>query len=432
MSTLFRFLDFCRERLNLQSGRFSGAAGRRAEKRSRKSLSNKVLRIEGLEERQLLAVTAGLERTDYSALVAATGGDQLILIRDDSTNDIPLDASYERVAEDIRRINAYFDDPAYSKVKTKDYVVFFSGGVDVENNRYRYYADMVKFYATVTTELNIVPENIFILYSDGTDPAVDREDYQNSDVTFATDHGTAVYSATQTNLSEVMDILSEKMDADSHLLFNVYDHGAGTNPDDDPVGYATNYRDFVWGWSGSGTEELLLGETVATEVFKIQEGYVTCVFAECFSGGILDDIYVVSAGELNPRYTGSAHFFGMAGANHYEETWTGTAPDGSYRGFAQAFVSSLSAEGGGLLNTQESYDYSFLNNPYSAIDEEYAPNEGVYSRDEEGKHTAVEHPWAMGESFDIFGFVVDETPDYALSYVVTTLDDVVDADFTMK
>ena len=54
MSTLFRFLDFCRERLNLQSGRFSGAAGRRAEKRSRKSLSNKVLRIEGLEERQLL------------------------------------------------------------------------------------------------------------------------------------------------------------------------------------------------------------------------------------------------------------------------------------------------------------------------------------------------------------------------------------------
>ena len=428
MSTLFRFLDFCRERLNLQSGLFSGAAGRRAEKRSRKSLSNKVLRIEGLEERQLLAVTAGLEQTDYSALVAATGGDQLILIRDDSANDIPLDASYERVAEDIRRINAYFDDPAYSKVKTKDYVVFFSGGVDVENNRYRYYADMVKFYATVTTELNIVPENIFILYSDGTDPAVDREDYQNSDVTFATDHGTAVYSATQTNLSEVMDILSEKMDADSHLLFNVYDHGAGTNPDDDPVGYATNYRDFVWGWSGSGTGELLLGETVATEVFKIQEGYVTCVFAECFSGGILDDIYVVSAGELNPRYTGSAHFFGMAGANHYEETWTGAAPDGSYRGFAQAFVSSLSAEGGGLLNTQESYDYSFLNNPYSAIDEEYAPNEGVYSRDEEGKHTAVEHPWAMGESFDIFGFVVDETPDYALSYVVTTLDDVVDAD----
>ena len=427
MNTLFRFLDICRERLNLQSGRFSGGAfGRRSGKQSGKSLSKKVLRIEGLEERQLLAVTAGMEQIDASGLIAPTGDEQLILIRDDSTNAVPSDASYERVAEDIRRINAYFDDPAYTKVKTKDYAVFFSGGVDVANNRYRYYANMVKFYATVTVELNIVPENIIILYADGTDPAVDREDYQNSDMAFATDHGTAVYSAKQANLSEVMDILAEKMDPDSHLLFNVYDHGAGATPDDDPEGYATNYRDFVWGWSGNGAQELLLGETVATEVFKVQEGYVTCVFSECFSGGILDDIYVVSTKELNPRYTGNAHFFGMAGANHYEETWTGTMLDGSYRGAALAFVSSLSADGGGLLTTWESYEYTFANNPYSAKDEEYAPNEGVYSRDEEGVHTAVEHPWAMGESFDIFGYVLDETPDYSLTYVVTTLDDVVD------
>ena len=422
MNMLSRFLDLFRERLNIQCGRFSdGAFGRCTGKRPRNSLSKKILRIEGLEERQLLAVTAGMEQIDDSALISTTEGEQLTLIRDDSTNGIPSDTSYERVAEDIRRINAYFDDPAYTKTKTKDYVVFFSGGVDVENNRYRYYANMVKFYATVTAELNIVPENIFILYADGTDPAVDREDYQNSDMTFATDRGTAVYTATLANLTEVMDVVAGKMDGDSHLLFNVYDHGHGITPKDDPEGYATNYKDYVWGWSGSGRSELLLGEEVASEVFKVQEGYVTCVFSECFSGGILDDIYVVSAGELNPRYTGNAHFFGMAGSNHYEETLTGTALDGSYRGAAQAFVSSLSAEGGGLLNTLDCYDYTVANNPYSAKDEEYAPNEGVYT-------SGQEHPWAMGESFNIFGYVPNETPDYLLTYVVTTLDDVVDPD----
>ena len=428
MSTLFRFFDFCRERLNLQSGLFSGAAGRRAEKRSRKSLSNKVLRIEGLEERQLLAVTAGLERTDYSALVAATGGDELIAIRGDMSNGIPSEAAYEKVDADLARINAYFDDPSYTKSKTKDYAVFFSGGIDPLNNGYRYYADMVAFYATVTVELNIAPENIIILYADGTDPAVDREDYQNSDMSFAVDHGTAVYSATLANLSEAMDLISSKMDGESHLLVNTFDHGSGVTPDDDPTGYATNYRDYLCGWSGNGPSEYLLGAEVAEQIFKVQEGYVTCVFAECFSGGILDDVYVVSTGELNPVYTGDAHFFGMAATNHYEESWTRSELDGSYRGFAQAFLSSISVDGGALLNTQKSYDYAVANNPYSAIDEEYAPNEGVYSRDEDGNHTAVEHPWAMGESFNIFGYVPAESSPYSLTYVVTTLDDVVDAD----
>ena len=68
------------------------------------------------------------------------------MIREDSTNDVPSKTAYERAATEIRQIDAYFDDPGYSKAKTKDDAVFFSGGGEPSQNGFRYYANMVKFY----------------------------------------------------------------------------------------------------------------------------------------------------------------------------------------------------------------------------------------------------------------------------------------------
>ena len=434
MNKLFRFLDLCREGMSRQYGRLSGwGMSRSAEKRTRNSLSSSILRIEGLEERQLLAVTAGIEVLGNSVLacsglndqtspvsLTAVGDGQFGIVGGFASEATPSPAAYARVEEKLGVISDYFNDPLYTQTRTKDYAVFFAGGVNILNHGYRYYANVVNFYCTLTTELNIAPENIYILYADGTDPAIDREDGQNSDMTFATDHGTSVYSATMANLTEVMDTISSSMDAESHLLFFGYDHGSGVTPFDDPEGYATNYEDYICGWGGN---EDLLGADVAEQIFKVQEGYVTCVFSECFSGGMLDDIFTVSTGELNEAYTGNAHFYGMAAANHYEESWTRWDDSGAYYGFAQAFVSSLNPEEGGLLNTEECYAYTIANTPFVPQDEQYNKNEGIYSVDPDDPtvHTAFEHPWDMGESFDIFGFV----PVYTAEYVVTTLDDVI-------
>ena len=210
MNKLFRFLDICREGLSRRNDRLlQGTARRRPEKRYRKFLHSTVLRIEGLEERQLLAIMAGAEFPEYDA-PAQTGENiyEVIIGGFDTTDAPPPAAAYEVVATNIAQINAYFADEAYVPVKTKDYILYFSGGVNPDNNGYRYYANMVDFYCTVTTELGIVPENIFILYADGTDPAVDREDGFNSDMSFATVQQMNVYSATMANLTEAMDIIS--------------------------------------------------------------------------------------------------------------------------------------------------------------------------------------------------------------------------------
>ena len=377
-------------------------------------MANRKLSLESLEDRTLLAVTAGLDVSAYDPMICtewaeiqvppvlATNSDILETNSKMSFNAAETsDATdYERVADEIEKINSYFNNPSYVQTATKDYALYFAGGVSFYSNHYRYYANMVDFYYTLTTELAIAPENIYILYADGTDSGADREDDQNSDMTFATNYGTEVYSATSANLSAVMDTISALMDEESHFLFFSFDHGSGITPEDSSD-YATDCDDYLCGWEDS---ELIIGADVAEQIFKVQEGYVTCVFSECFAGGILDDIYTVSTGDLNEVYTGNAHFYGMAATNHYEPSYSD--------GYAKAFVSAISPKEGRLLDTEEVFAYAKANDPYAAQYETYAPNEGVYTDDE--------HPWGMGESFDIFGFVS------VYQYIVTTTDDVVD------
>ena len=244
-------------------------------------MTNRKLSLESLEDRTLLAVTAGgmielavdLGVQDWTNQVSAPENESPVAVSADSISKISAtsgsqskvyDTAYERIDEKINTIHAYFNDPAYTRTETNNYALYFAGGGDDYNNDYSFYSNVVNFYCTLTTEFNIVPDHIWILYADGTDPGVDRQDGQNSDMTFATNYGTEVYSATRANLTAVMDVISAKMDADSHLFIYGEDHGSGE--EGDPY----DYYDYICGWGGFS--EYLSGADVAEQVFKVQEG----------------------------------------------------------------------------------------------------------------------------------------------------------------
>ena len=309
-----------------------------------------------------------------------------------------------------------------------DYALLFVGGGNAENNVDEFYVTLRDYYYDLVEDFSLDPAKIYILYADGNVDGTSKNRLPSnsarpttSDMSFATSTGAHILSATGANLTSTLAEIASLMTADSHLFFYTEDHGDGRK------NRPSNYDDYLWGWNylyDSNNElisELIDGITVRDALFQIQEGYVTCVFTQCFSGGILDDIFDLStydpstgACSVSSAYTGSAHFAGGASANHYEPSqyrMKGTA----YIGYPQTFAEAMRQYSTGV----EAFAYTEQNEPFSAKvilkrPEDYAPNQGNYN-------VTAEHPWHVGEAFPIFTTSVgqiaptinshEETPD---------------------
>ena len=265
-----------------------------------------------------------------------------------------------------------------------NYAVIFMGGYNQPNNAVRYYQTLEEIYDILLTNFSLSADNVYILFGNG-ERMQTLVGYDNSNVVCDLSFVTNLYRASETNLTSVLGNLAGKMTDSSHLLFYTYDHGDGVEnaPND--------YNDYLCAWGGK-----IAGSKVAEALFQIQAGYVTCAFGQCFSGGVLDDIFDPQTGEVVGSYGGSAHFAGMAAANHYEVSWTSVA-DNRPRGVIQEFNAALlSVEG---LDTISVFERAIDRAPF--IDRgQWERNKGTW------KNGSVEHPWYAGESFSIF--LVDE------------------------
>ena len=114
--------------------------------------------------------------------------------------------------------------------QSENYAVLFSGGINQKNNHKRYYDATRDLYETLTDEtgLNIDPDNIFVLFGDGTNTAVDRSDGKNSNMSYATN----VLAATPANLQTTLtSTVANLIDSNDNFLFWSFDHGDGKHPD---------------------------------------------------------------------------------------------------------------------------------------------------------------------------------------------------------
>ncbi|MBR5626751.1 MAG: hypothetical protein IKW74_03920, partial [Thermoguttaceae bacterium] len=302
-----------------------------------------------------------------------------------------------QVERNFSRLDEYFSVQANATGNTNDYAVLFVGGSDASNNRYDYYSSLVKFYTELTTDIGLDPENIYILYADGDTTGeslncIRKGTYLNGDMSFATGLGTSVYAAKRQQLDNVMAEVASKMTNKSHLVFYTSDHGFGTDND------TTNYNDRLCGWG-----EYINGANIRDAIYQISHGYVTSVFGQCYSGGILDDIFDPKTGEQitsytnssgkDVTYTGTAHFAGCAATNHYEPSWTNIASDGTCNGdFLTGFINGILIK----KTTTDLFQYTVDNDPFHCTTETYERNGGTFH------DHGVEHPWYAGETFNVF------------------------------
>ncbi|MFO0930649.1 MAG: C13 family peptidase [Gemmataceae bacterium] len=241
-----------------------------------------------------------------------------------------------------------------------NFAVLFSGGVSVSKNYDRYYNNIKGMYQVLTGELNVRPENIYVIIADGTDSAADRPGNINSDLSFAA--GAHVLSATKAHLLDTLGTLAGQVDDTDHFFFYSFDHGSGsvnasmTTGEEELCGWGENIRD----------------DELAPALLNIHAKHSTYVFTQCFAGGMLDNLMALPAGS-----------FGAAATNHYEYSWGD--------GFAAAYLAALR---NGWRYTQSVFNQAKANDPY-AITTTYTDNGGTWTDNKE-------HPWMTGDNFPIF------------------------------
>jgi hypothetical protein len=189
----------------------------------------------------------------------------------------------------------------------ENYVVMFSGGGDAAGNMPTFILNFELIYSSLVEKYGIPEDHIYVLYADGTDSGIDMvtEDnkHYNTDVeSFCP--GASIYAATEQNLRTVMKRISELTDSNDHLLVYTFDHGAdsaGSNS-------ASHGGEVICPWNPTSSDDYIFANEFAEMASKINAGYQTYLFAQCYSGGILD--------ALNKSRSG-IKIYGASAADHW-------------------------------------------------------------------------------------------------------------------
>lgn len=272
----------------------------------------------------------------------------------------PGTSYYVRVHNRLPEMLAHYDLQLIPSTESKNYAVLFSGGIRTAKNYSRYYNNTKDLYETLVDTYELNPNNIWVLYADGTDTGVDLTTSSgtiNSDMSYASQ----VQSATADNLETLLSTtLANRVKSNDHFFFWSFDHGGGTSNASGTTG-----EEVLCGWG-----ENIDDEDLADWLNDVGAGHHTIVFTQCFAGGMVDNLLPLSS---------TTH--ACAATNHYESSW-GDA-------FAAAYIEGLENHS----KTHDVYEYAYDHDSYATDGE--GPG-GTYA-------SYVEHPWeATTTNFPIF------------------------------
>jgi len=160
------------------------------------------------------------------------------------------------------------------------YAVIISGGIDHTRNWERYWNDCSAIYSTLVNVYDYLDDHIYVLISDGTDPADDMQlndfTFQSSPLDLDGDGDNDIqFSATSANITNVFNTISGILDSDDYLFIFSTDHGGQDSGDDVFL--------CLWG-------ENMDDNDFATEVNKVNAGDISIVMEQCHSGGFISDL----------------------------------------------------------------------------------------------------------------------------------------------
>lgn len=185
--------------------------------------------------------------------------------------------------------------------RAENYAVLFAGGNGSGDNEPRYYEQISHHYHVLKDNLGYKPENIWILFADGLDPAADQSDGTNSNWYTHASQGAHVMMGNEAELNEVLEGF-QNLDPHDMFYFYCFDHGSGTQDDKDD-----HDEEQITAWSGSDIND----EEFAASTALVGAERQVYVLGQCYSGGILEELDM--SGDWK---------FGCASCTHFEKSYS--------------------------------------------------------------------------------------------------------------
>ncbi|RJP79817.1 MAG: T9SS C-terminal target domain-containing protein [Candidatus Zixiibacteriota bacterium] len=169
------------------------------------------------------------------------------------------------------------------------WAVLMNGGAGTSSNYPRYWNDLSNIYMALSETYGWPDDRIIVLCSDGTNPAPDQSNGQNSDPDLDGDGDPDImYACTLAEVDMVFGWLATQLSADDKLFIFTTDHGSSNG------GWNTSFNL----WAG----QMLSDAHFAQLLDALPDCEIICTFEPCYSGGFLDNV-VVPPG---PRVASSA------------------------------------------------------------------------------------------------------------------------------
>lgn len=212
-----------------------------------------------------------------------------------------------------------------------NYGVIFSGGISASANHDRYYEETLRMWNIMTGTLGY--DEVYVLFADGIDPAIDRSSGVNSDWSMITGVGGNIEAGTYTNLQNRLLGLQTLITPDDCFHFWSFDHG-----DNDTWPPATQDLGSLCTWDSPFVPD----DVFASWVNPIDSYAQSFAFGQCFAGDMVDDLNILP---------GQNRFAAWA-ASWDELSWG--------RDWVDAWADGLEA---GLRWTWDLGNYAMLNDP---------------------------------------------------------------------
>ncbi|MEA1874025.1 MAG: T9SS type A sorting domain-containing protein [Bacteroidota bacterium] len=267
------------------------------------------------------------------------------------------------------------------------YAVIISGGVNKSYNKERYWNDCAAIYSTLKHIYGFEQDKIFVLISDGTNPADDRDliegGYDSSPLDLDGDgEDDITHSATKSNVINVFDMLSAFVTPNDFLFVYTIDHGSVHNNE-----YSTLC---LW------NEEEINDWEFEELINDINAKKISIIMGQCYSGGFVDKFenigkdgrIIVSACKTDQQSRATHDFQYDEFVYHWTAAVLGEYPNG--------ITVNADSNNDGFVSMSEAFEYAHDNDNWAYPGPNHSEDPQYYSQ-----------PIYLGEQLNLFGFEVD-------------------------
>ncbi len=255
--------------------------------------------------------------------------------------------------DEVQPARAYLDTiiPQPGDRAGNRYALMMSGGYNQSNNHIRYWNDMAYMYWTLINVYGYDENDIFVLMSDGDNPAVDRSDGQSSPLDLDNDGDDDYHDpCTRTYVFQYMNDLEALLTASDSLFIFTTDHGGGAS---DNV--------YLNLWAG----EVLNDDEFADELDDISFSQCIITMEQCFSGGFIDDIQAAGTENvvISTAANGNEYSWAMPPYYYYDTYvyfWT-AGVNGEFPGWPVDMgggTADADSDDDGIVTAHEGYVYA--------------------------------------------------------------------------